>query len=139
MISKISKKDREDWENFLSTNENLPNKDYNTKKKKTKKIYKFDLHGHSLDEANERVKNLIFTAYNNEISKIVVVTGKGIHSKNKKNPYISEDLGILKNSVPEFIKSNEELMGKINQIKEATAEDGGSGAFYIYIKKKTIK
>ena len=139
MISKISKKDREDWENFLSTNENLPNKDYNTKKKKTKKIYKFDLHGHSLDEANERVKNLIFTAYNNEIYKIVVVTGKGIHSKNKKNPYISEDLGILKNSVPEFIKSNEELMGKINQIKEATAEDGGSGAFYIYIKKKTTK
>ena len=139
MISKISKKDREDWENFLSANENLPNKDYNTKKKKTKKIYKFDLHGHSLDEANERVKNLIFTAYNNEIYKIVVVKGKGIHSKNKKNPYISEDLGILKNSVPEFIKSNEELMGKINQIKEATAEDGGSGAFYIYIKKKTTK
>ena len=139
MISKISKKDREDWENFLSTNENLPDKDYNTTKRKAKKIYTFDLHGHSLDEANERVKDLIFTAYNNEIYKIVIVTGKGIHSKNKKNPYISQDLGILKNSVPEFIKSNEELMSKINQIKEASAEDGGSGAFYVYIKKKTTK
>ena len=105
MISKISKKDREDWENFLSTNENLPDKDYNTTKRKAKKIYTFDLHGHSLDEANERVKDLIFTAYNNEIYKIVIVTGKGIHSKNKKNHYISQDLGILKKSVPEFILS----------------------------------
>ena len=139
MTSKISNKDKEDWENFLSANENLPDKDDKLIKNKFNKIITFDLHGYSLDQANERVKKLISTAYDKEIYKIIVVTGKGIHSKNKRNPYISEDLGILKNSVPEFIKSSSELMNKINEIKEAKVEDGGSGAFYIYIKKKTTK
>ena len=139
MTSKISNKDKEDWENFLSANENLPDKDDKLIKNKFNKIITFDLHGYSLDQANERVKKLISTAYDKEIYKIIVVTGKGIHSKNKRNPYISEDLGILKNSVPEFIKSSSELMNKINEIKEAKVEDGGSGALYIYIKKKTTK
>ena len=70
-----------------------------------------------------------------KISKLIIVTGKGLHSDNEKNPYVSKDLGILKHSIPEFVKNNLELMKIISDIKEANIEDGGSGAFYIYLKK----
>ena len=136
MISKISKKDKKDWENFLSKNENLPDKDSKLKNRKTKKELVFDLHGYSLDEANEKVNNLIQDAYNNNVNKLIIVTGKGLHSQNEKDPYVSKDLSILKNSVPEFIKNNNELMNIISDIQSANIEDGGSGAFYIFLKKK---
>ena len=136
MNSKISDKDKKDWEDFLSSDENLPNKDLNPKQKINKKIYTFDLHGYSLDDANKKTEDLIWDAYNKNINKLIIVTGKGIHSDNEKDPYVSKDLGILKNSVPEYIKSNIELMSIINGIEEANIEDGGSGAFYIFLKKK---
>ena len=135
MNRKISNKDKKDWEKFLSENETLPNKDLNSSKIKASKTLSFDLHGFSLDEANEKVKNLITNSYERGISKLVIVTGKGLHSQNEKDPYISKDLGILKYSVPEYIKNNHELMNLINEIKEANIDDGGSGAFYIFLKK----
>ena len=136
MNNKISDKDKKDWEDFLSNDENLPDKDLNLKQKTNKKTYSFDLHGYSLDDANKKIKDLIFDAYNRNISKLIIVTGKGLHSDNEKDPYISKDLGILKNSVPEYIKNNRELMAMINRVGEANIEDGGSGAFYIFLKKK---
>ena len=139
MNNKISDKDKKDWENFLSGNENLPNKDTELIKKSKNQFRTFDLHGFSLDEANQKVKKLIQEAYENDISKLIIVTGKGKHSTNERDPYVSKDLGILKNSVPEFIKSNKELMQLINEIKDADIPDGGSGAFYIFLKKKSIK
>ena len=79
---------------------------------------------------------MIHDAFNDRISKLIIVTGKGIHSQNEKDPYVSKNLGILKYSVPEFIKNDEELMSMISNIKDADIEDGGSGAFYIFLKKK---
>ena len=139
MSSKISDKDKKDWENFLSSKKDLPDKDSFINKKKEKKINTFDLHGYSLDEANQKIKNLIFEAYDNEVNKLIIVTGKGLHSQNERDPYISKDLGILKNSVPDYIKNNNELMNMINSIQEANIIDGGSGALYIFLKKKIIK
>jgi len=133
---KISDKDKIDWESFLSKNEKLPDKDLDIKPKKIKKESIFDLHGYSLNDANIKVKDLVREAYDNQINKLIIVTGKGLHSENDKNPYISKDLGILKNSVPEFIKGDNELMKMISEIKEASIEDGGKGAFYIFLKKK---
>ena len=136
MNSKISDKDKKDWEEFLSSDETLPNKDIDNLKKKHKKIKTFDLHGYSLDDANKEIKNLIKNAYNEKVNKLIIVTGKGIHSQNEKDPYVSKDLGILKHSVPEYIKKDGELMKLINSIEDAEIEDGGSGAFYIYLKRK---
>ena len=132
----ISDKDKKAWEDFLSSDEKLPNKDINIVKKNISKIKHIDLHGYSLEEANKTIKDFIFNSYNNDISKLIVVTGKGLHSDNQSNPYISKDLSILKYSVPEFIKNDDELMRIIIEIKEASIEDGGSGSFYIYLKKK---
>jgi len=136
----ISEKDKKDWENFISSNEKLPNKDY---KKSSQKIFKtrsIDLHGFTLDQANKTIEDFIYQAYKEKINKLIVVTGKGIHSQNEKDPYVSKDLSILKYSVPEFIESNKSLMNIINDIKDANIEDGGSGAFYIFLKKnKSIK
>ena len=135
MNSKISDKDKKDWENFLSSNDNLPNKDLNLKEKKIIKINSFDLHGYSLEDANNKINDLIHKSYKNGVSKLIIVTGKGIHSKNEKDPYISKDLGILKFSVPDYIRRNDQLMSMINKIEDAEIEDGGAGAFYIFLKK----
>ena len=136
MNSKISDKDKKDWKNFLSKNEKLPDKDLNYNKEKKKTSFTFDLHGFSLEEANKKIEELIHNAYDKKIIKLIIVTGKGLHSENEKNPYISKDLGILKYSVPEYIKNNNELMNMINEIQDADIEDGGNGAFYILLKKK---
>jgi DNA-nicking Smr family endonuclease len=133
---KISDKDKKDWENFLSKNENLPNKDLNTSNIKSLNSKICDLHGYSLNEANKKIYDLILNSYKTGINKLIIVTGKGLHSENEKDPYISKDLGILKYSVPDYIRRNKELMSVINEIKDATLDDGGSGAFYIFLKKK---
>ena len=135
MIDDISDKDKKDWEEFLSNNETLPNKDITSPKKKDYKTISLDLHGYSLDEANVVVEKIITQSYENGISKLIIVTGKGLHSQNDKDPYVSKTLGILKHSVPEFIRNNTHLMKKIINISDAEIEDGGSGAFYVYLKK----
>ena len=140
MIKKISDKDKKDWENFLSKKEKLPNKDIKIDKKITFKTRSIDLHGYSLEEANNSIENFIVASYQENINKLIVVTGKGIHSQNEKDPYVSKDLSILKYSVPEFISNNKNLMKIIYEMKDAKIEDGGSGAFYIFLKKsKSIK
>ena len=139
MNRNISDKDKKDWENFLSSEKKLPNKDLDQKKKKIRREVTFDLHGYSLDEANKKIYDLIYQSFNNEVKRLIIVTGKGLHSQNVKDPYISKDLGILKNSVRDFINRNTNLMDMISQIQDANITDGGSGAFYIYLKKKSIK
>ena len=136
MSNEISDKDKRDWETFLSNDEKLPNKDLRLSKKKLLKTNHIDLHGYTLEEANKEIEKFIMNSYEEGVSKIIVVTGKGIHSNNEKNPYVSKDLSILKYSVPEFIENNPELIKRIIEIKNADIEDGGSGAFYILLKKK---
>ena len=136
MIKKISEKDKKDWENFLSNDDPIPNKDNLLEKKKNKFFKVADLHGYSLDNANTFIKNFIESSYEEGVQKLIIITGKGLHSNNYKNPYSSKSLGILRYSVPEFIRSNESLMKLINDIQDASIEDGGSGSFYIYLKKK---
>ena len=135
MTGKISDKDKKDWENFLTSEEKLPNKDLKIKKRSSLKIKSIDLHGYTLDQANKTIEDFIKHSYSEGINKLIVVTGKGLHSQNEKNPYVSKDLSILKYSVPEFINQNKTLMNIINEITDANVEDGGSGAFYIYLKK----
>ena len=136
MKNNISDKDKKDWEDFLSSDEKLPNKDLKFNKKKIVKIKHIDLHGFTLEQANITITKFIEDCYQNSVSKIIVVTGKGLHSNVEKDPYVSKDLSILKYSVPEYIENNEELMKRIIEIKDAKIEDGGSGAFYIFLRKK---
>ena len=136
MNSKISDKDKKDWKNFISSKDKIPNKDLKiTKDKiKIKIIKKIDLHGFSLENANKVIEEFITQSFEEGVNKIIVITGKGLRSKNDENPYISKNLSILKYSVPEFIKSSINLMKIIKNIDEADIEDGGKGAFYIYLK-----
>ena len=136
MTDNILEKDKKDWENFLSKKEKLPNKDDKIDKKLSFKTRSIDLHGYTLDKANKFIENFIIKSYHENINKLIVVTGKGLHSQNEKDPYVSKNLSILKYSIPEFIENNFDLMKKIIEIKDAKIEDGGSGAFYIYLKNK---
>ena len=136
MKNKISDKDKKDWERFITSEEKVVDKDSKSNLKTTQKNKYIDLHGYSLEDANKKIEKIIIESYLEKIKKIIVVTGKGLHSQNEKNPYVSKDLSILKYSIPEFIKRNPDLLKLINNIEEASIEDGGSGAFYIYLKKK---
>ena len=135
MNSKISEKDKKTWDDFLSNNQKLPDKDNFQAKIKSQKIRSLDLHGKTLSEANQIIESFIRKSYEDKVHKLIVVTGKGLHSNNEKDPYVSKDLGILKYSIPEFIKGNQNLMKKIIEIKDADIKDGGSGSFYVYLKK----
>ena len=136
MNDKISDKDKQAWDNFLTSDEKLANKDLRLSKKKNLKVDHIDLHGFTLQEAIKTIEKFINSSYERDVSKIIVVTGKGLHSNVEKDPYVSKDLSILKYSVPDFIEKNIELTKKIIEIKDAEIEDGGSGAFYIFLKKK---
>ena len=138
MNKKISKKEKKDWQNFISKKDKLPNKDFDSESDINKKLIKtIDLHGFSLIDANNFIEKFIKECFENNVHKIIVITGKGLRSQNDKNPYISKDLSILKNSVPKFIKSQLSLIKLIKEIKQATIEDGGEGAFYIFLRKKS--
>jgi DNA-nicking Smr family endonuclease len=140
LTNNISEKDKKDWENFISKKERLPDKDNKLSKKITFKTRSIDLHGYTLEDANKSIESFIIKSYQDKINKLIVVTGKGIHSQNEKDPYVSKDLSILKYSVPEFISNNKNLMKIIYEMKDAKIEDGGGGAFYIFLKKnKSIK
>ena len=128
--------DRKDWENFLNSSPDIPDKD-NLPKKNEKLFsrYKFDFHGYSIDRANKKVHEIITSCYNKGIPEVLFITGKGNHSQKKENIYVSNELSILKNTIPDFIENNSELKSKINQIKEAEKNLGGSGALLIRLKK----
>ena len=136
MNSKISEKDKKTWEEFLSNDQKLPDKENFQSNIKSKKTRSLDLHGKTLDEANNIIENFIRKSHEDKVHKLIIITGKGLHSINEKDPYVSKDLGILKYSIPNFLKNNADLMALISNISEASIKDGGSGAFYIFLKKK---
>ena len=137
MSKKISNKDKQDWENFLKNKEKIPNKDFINKRNiRHERIKKIDFHGYTIEESNKAIEQFIQKCFDEDVTKIIVITGKGLRSKNAENPYLSKDLSILKYSVPEFIENNKSLTQFIIETTDAKIEDGGSGAFYIYLKNK---
>ena len=137
MIKKISEKDKKDWENFINKNEKVDDKDNFLKKNLNNTDHmEIDLHGYSLDEANKKIFEFINECYEKNIKSINIITGKGLRSKNVEDPYSSADLGMLKNSVPNFIKNNSELMSKIKHINFDDVVSKNKGNFNIYLKKK---
>ena len=139
MNDNISDKDKKDWQKFISSKEKVFDKDFKSKTKISLKVRSIDLHGFTLEQANIAIQKFILKSFEESVNKLIVVTGKGIHSDVEKDPYVSKDLSILKYSVPEFINNNKSLMEIINDIQDADIKDGGSGAFYIYLKKNKNK
>ena len=131
----VSAKDKKDWINFTKKMENILVKEDDFFQEKNK-ILRLDLHGYSLEDANRVVKKFITESFDNNYRKLLIVTGKGLRSKAYNNPYISKDLNILRNSVPEYIKNDESLNSIINKISQAERKDGGEGAINIYLKDK---
>ena len=132
----ISSKDKKDWLTFTKQMGNIKAKESDLLKENIKlnEVKKLDLHEFSLNEANEIVKNFIINSFNSGYKKLLIVTGKGLRSKSHENPYVSEKLSVLRYSVPEYIKNDENLANKINSISTADIKDGGEGAIYIFLK-----
>ena len=137
MNKKHTSEDLKAWKEFTLSPETVENKDHYLDKKKasTLKIRKVDLHGLSLDEANKKIEILIDKYFMEGVEKIIIITGKGLGSKTSNNPFVSKDLSILKNSVPDYINANLKIKSKIKSISKAEIKDGGEGAFYIFLKK----
>ena len=139
MIKKdLSKQDKKDWEEFLENPSEVLDKDI-SKKQGIDKIqrFKFDFHGYTIENANKKIHEIINYCCEKGIDEILIITGKGIHSKIEKNVYASEEFSKLQNTIPEFIKNNPELNSKIDRIKEADQNLGGSGALLIKLRKAT--
>ena len=137
MTNKLSEKDKKDWQNFLNSSEKLYSKDVDQVNNRKILDRTIDLHGYNLEEANRKISEFIDDCYLNKVKKINVITGKGMRSKNLNDPYQSTDLSILKYSVPEYIKSNTELMNKIIKIDFEAVNSPSKGSFNIFLK--TIK
>ncbi len=137
MIKKndLSKEDKQIWEDYIKDPSDIYDKDKSNQKIDRKVRFKFDLHGFTLDDANKKVKEIIFFCLKNKYKELLLITGKGIHSTNDNDTYVSKDLGKLKYSVPEFIKSDPELSELITSVNKADVKDGGDGAILIKIKK----
>ena len=134
MKKKLSDKDRKDWENFISNDEKLKDKDIELNNIKEIKSKTLDLHGYTLENANQLVKNFILNSYSQGVKELNIITGKGLRSKNIEDPYKSKDLGILKYSIPEFIKNDKEIMNKIFKINSNDIESLNKGSFKIILK-----
>ena len=132
----VSSKDKKDWESFTKNIGNIENKDLYTDEQQNKniKVRRLDLHGATLNEANEIVKKFILDSINLRVKKVIIITGKGLRSKVDNDPYRSKEMSVLKNSVPEFISNDRDLKEKIIKIAKAEVRDGGEGAFYIFLK-----
>ncbi len=133
MKKKITEQDLKDWKKFLESSSPLEKKDKDIHIKKLKEIT-YDLHGYSLEEANKKIENLVLDCFHKKISKIKVITGKGLRSKNKENPYVSNEFSILKNSVPDYLKTSSHLMRMIKKINQFDDKKGNSGFFEIVLK-----
>ncbi len=135
MIKKLTDKDKKDWLTFIKKKEKLLDKEIKENNKNYNLEKTIDLHGYSLNLANNTIENFIHKCFKENISKITVITGKGNRSQNKNDPYKSEKLSILKYSIPEFIKSNSELLKIIKKINYSSIDNSSSGSFDIYLKK----
>ena len=133
----VTSQDKKEWTTFTKRLENIYDKDSNFIKQNitTNKIRRLDLHGLSLNQANKVVKKFIIESFEDGYKKLLIITGKGLRSQVHKNPYLSEQMNVLKHSVPEFIKNDEDLFKKISRISTADLKDGGEGAFYIFFRK----
>ena len=130
----LSQKDKEDWKKFIEDTSRIPDKDLKYQIKRPNNKFRFDLHGLSLDEANQKVKEIIKSCIEKNCREILLITGKGLHSNTDNDIYVSKDLSKLKFSVPEFINNNNELNNCILSISEASLKDGGAGAILIKLK-----
>ena len=137
MTNKLSDKDKKDWQNFIDSSEKLQSKDLDQINNEIILERSIDLHGYTLEEANKKISEFLENCYLNKVKKINVITGKGMRSKNLEDPYQSKDLSILKYSVPEYIKNNNELMNKIIKIDFESVNSPSKGNFDIFLK--TIK
>ena len=134
----VAPKDKKDWITFTKHLVNVYDKDAAFLRQNTtvNKIGRLDLHGLSLNQANKVAKKFIIESFVQGYKKLLIITGKGLRSKVHNNPYLSEQMNVLKHSVPEFIKKDEDLFGKISRISTADLKDGGDGAFYVFLKRK---
>ena len=137
MIKKkdLSEKDLNTWESYIKNPSDLYDKEKNDQKNQERKVrFRFDLHGHTLDEANQRVRNIIFSCVKQKYKEILFITGKGLHSTSDKDAYVSKDFSKLKYSVPDFIKSDDDLNKFVFSISDADIKDGGEGAILVKLR-----
>ena len=130
----LSQEDKKTWEDYIKDPSDIYDKDKNNQKSIRKERFKFDLHGFTLDEANKKVKEILLFCIKNKYKELLLITGKGLHSTNDKDAYISKDFGKLKFSVPEFIRTDLDIKNLIVSIDVADVKDGGEGAILIKLK-----
>jgi len=92
-----------------------------------------DLHGMTTSQAYPALKMFILKSYEEKKRLLLVITGKG--NKTSDNSFFESEKGVLKKNVPEWL--NQSPLGEIIlSTSLAHLKHGGSGALYVYLRKK---
>ena len=86
---------------------------------------RIDLHGMRQEQAMIALEQFILNAALQKMRCVLVITGKGSISSPS----------ILRQNLPEWLQ-RESLRPYVLKWTQAHAKDGGSGAFYVYLKRK---
>jgi DNA-nicking Smr family endonuclease len=92
----------------------------------------FDLHGMTVAQAHSALIHFLMTSYTRNMRLVLVITGKGKFQKDT-GP-IPRQVGILRHQVPQWLRMPP-LRDKVLQVTEAHGKHGGSGAYYVYLRK----
>ena len=99
---------------------------------KLKPDARIDLHGMTLDQAHPRLIAFVQKSYSDGRRLILVITGKG-KSRDEGGP-IPVRHGVLRHQVPHWLNMAP-LKSMILQVSQAHARHGGSGAYYVYLRR----
>lgn len=102
------------------------------KRGKTTPEATFDLHGMTVAQAHAALIHFLMTSYSRNMRLVLVITGKGKFQKDT-GP-IPRQVGILRHQVPQWLRMPP-LRDKVLQVSEAHGKHGGSGAYYVYLRK----
>lgn len=95
---------------------------------------RLDLHGLKQDEAHTALHHFIVSSQQQGLRCVLVITGKG-KSMATSEEWLQEGTGILKKKVPEWLVSGT-FKDIVLKSFPAQPKDGGSGALYVYLRRK---
>lgn len=94
---------------------------------------RIDLHGMTLDHAHPALTRFILSSQASGRRLVLVITGKG-KARDEGGP-IPVRFGVLRHQVPQWL-SMAPLSQAVLQITPANIRHGGTGAYYVYLRKR---
>lgn len=96
---------------------------------------RIDLHGMTLAQAHPALTGFVMHAHARGLRLILVITGKGRTRPDDDQGPMPRRAGALKHEVPQWLRSGP-LRPLVLEVREAHHSHGGTGAYYVYLKRR---